>query len=273
MLAELENLLGRNEKELYAEYIKGADYYRNSEFISFKKAFYRNIFEDIYQSERKESFLNYLYDLKLDSALIEADSIIVLASEPLEFAILSGIETGLKLPNVSSRDVTLILELISRNGKAPFHEMAANYRQQLAKGKTGYIPEDCSFLDGEENLVNSSDWKGQIVYLSFFASWNTESVGHLTRIKALESKYGNRITFVSVCMDYDLEKFKDFLYEHHNYDWQFLFGNTDKLLKEKLQLSTVPHYILLDPSGAFMLDHTPSPEEGIEAVLAKLLRN
>ncbi|MFK7756728.1 MAG: TlpA family protein disulfide reductase [Flavobacteriales bacterium] len=272
MLAELENLLGRREKEVFQEYLSDAEFNRNQEFVSFNKVFYRNVFESIYQSDRKESFLSYLYDLKLDSALIEVDSILVLAAEPLEFVLLAGIETGFNLPNVSSRDITLILELISREGKAPYNQMARNYRQQLAKGKTSYQPEECVFMNLDEELIQLSEWKGEIVYINFFATWNMESVGHLERIKKLESKFGNRIKFVSVCMDYDWDLFKDFLIDHRNYNWTFLFGNTDKLLKEKLQISTVPHYILLDPTGKFLMNYTPSPEEGIENTLSELLR-
>ncbi len=74
-------------------------------------------------------------------------------------------------------------------------------------------------------------------------------------------------------MDYDWDSFKEFLAENRNYQWLFLFGNTDKLLKEKLQLSTVPHYILLDPNGAVMLSFTPSPEDGVSKTFDRALRN
>ena len=74
-------------------------------------------------------------------------------------------------------------------------------------------------------------------------------------------------------MDEDWSSFQDFLIEHRTYNWLFLFGNGDKLLKEKLNLVTVPQYFLLNPNGEIMLDYTFSPEEGITDTLKKIVKN
>ncbi len=274
MMAELESLLGKNEKEVREKYCEGELYLKNLEFISFYKSHYRNVFDEIYQSDVRNLFLKRLYDLDLDSAIIELSPVFEnLGSQNIEFTMLAGIENGLNLPNIPARDITLVLEMLIREGSPEIKVLASNYRRELSRGKKGYEPENFMLFDLDNNAHELVNWKGQFVYISTFSTWNTESTGHQENIKRLEQKYGNRIKFVSICMDEEWTNFQDFLIENRNYNWLFLFGNGDKLLKEKLALATVPQYLLLDPDGKILIDHTPSPEEGVGELLDRILRN
>ena len=274
MTAELESLLGRNEKELRTKYCQGKLYLNNLEFISFYKSHYRNVFEEIYLSQARNQFVNQLYKLQLDSAIMEIEPLFPNENtKNLEFILLTGLENGLNLPNIPSRDVTVVLELMQRSGSEKNQEIAANFRRNLAKGKKGNVPENFALFDLDEVRHELESWRGQFVYISVFSSWNTESCGHQEKVKELERKFGNQINFVSICMDEDWSDFQNFLREHRSYDWLFLFGNGDKLLKEKLNLVTVPQYFLLNPNGEIMLDYTFSPEEGITETFRRILKN
>ena len=274
MMAELESLLGRNEKEIREKYCQGKLYLTNLEFISFYKSHYRNVFEEIYLSDNRNQFVNQLYKLQLDSAIIELKPLFPKDKvKNIEFILLAGIENGLNLPNIPSRDVTVVLELILREGIVENKFIATNFRRDFAKGMKGYVPENFLLLDLDDERHELESWRGQFVYISVFSSWNTESCGHQEKVKELERKFGNQIKFVSICMDEDWSSFQDFLIEHRTYNWLFLFGNGDKLLKEKLNLVTVPQYFLLNPNGEIMLDYTFSPEEGITDTLKKIVKN
>gem|GEM_PF-1119415 len=274
MMAELESLLGRNEREIREKYCQGKLYLTNLEFISFYQSHYRNVFEEIYLSDNRNQFVNQLYKLQLDSAIMEirplfpSDKI-----KNIEFILLAGLENGLNLPNIPSRDVTVVLELILRGGFAENKSIASNFRRELVKGKKGYVPKNFLLLDLDNERHELESWRGQFVYISVFSSWNIESCGHQEKVKELERKFGNQIKFVSICMDEDWSNFQNFLMEHRTYNWLFLFGNGDKLLKEKLNLVTVPQYFLLNPNGEIMLDYTFSPEEGITDTLKKIVKN
>ncbi len=273
MKAELESLLGKNELELRTEYCYADFHPRNTEYISFMKARFRNVLEEVYQSEKRNQFVKYLYNQDLDSAVISIAPIFEgCKANSLKLALLSGVENGLNLPNISNRDVTLLLELLRRDQGAPTQTMAREYFYALTKGKKDAKPRDFTLLDLDAEKHSFSDWEGQIVYLSAFATWNVESTGHLKRMKDLERKYGNQISFISICMDDNWDDFKEFLIENRNYNWLFLFGNSDQLLKEKLNLVTVPQYFLFDPEGLQIMDYAPSPEEGIERTFNSLLK-
>ncbi len=153
MVGELESLLGRNSEDLFKNYLMDRSYLDNLEYVSFYKMYYRNVLEEVYQAELKEEFIGHLYNLHLDSIVISTDSILVSHNDDLEFALLCGIEAGFELPNVSSRDVTVLLELLSRQASPPYKEMAENYLYSLSKGKKGFIPENCmNWKNSEDNL-------------------------------------------------------------------------------------------------------------------------
>ena len=107
------------KKKSEKKYCQGKLYLTNLEFISFYKSHYRNVFEEIYLSDNRNQFVNQLYKLQLDSAIIELKPLFPKDKvKNIEFILLAGIENGLNLPNIPSRDVTVVLELILREGMA-----------------------------------------------------------------------------------------------------------------------------------------------------------
>ena len=55
-----------------------------------------------------------------------------------------------------------------------------------------------------ESFDPLTKYKGQYIYLFFFASWNVNSVNELRYMSELQKKYGKQIMFVSVSMDEDI---------------------------------------------------------------------
>lgn len=268
---ELSSLLGRNQDDLFESYLKDKKYPRNLEYVNSAKTFYAGILEELYTSEFRNSFNKYIYNLDLDSALLVADSALTNHNKELEFELLAGIEKALDLPNISNRDVTMLLEVLIRKGTAENSKMAKNLRNQYQVGRTGYELPECIFLDLDEELHSNSDWKGKIVYLNFFTTWNLESVGYMEQVKKLQGRYGIQVEFISVCMDENWEDYKNFLIDHPKYTWNIYFGNTDKLLKEKLGVASIPHHLLVGADLKVVTDFTPDPYS-IEPYLKRLLK-
>lgn len=267
---ELSSLLGRNQDFIFNQYLNEKKYLRNVEYMNAAKTYYSGVLEGLYTSKSRNLFNKYIYNLDLDSALTLADSIIPNHNKELEFELLAGIEKALDLPNISNRDVTMLLEVIIRKGSPTYSQMAKNLRSQFQVGKQGYQIPECQFLDLSEELKTSEEWTNKIVYLNFFTTWNSESIGYLEQIKALERRYGIQVEFISVCMDESWTDYKDFLINHPKYDWQIFFGNTDKLLKEKLGIQSIPYHLLIGADGKIVMDFTPDPYS-VEPALKRLL--
>ena len=267
---ELSSLLNRNDDFIYKTYLKSQTHPRNTEYVNAVKTYYSGVLEKLYTSDYRNYFNKYIYNLELDSALLIADSALVNHSENLEFELLAGIEKALDLPNISNRDVTMLLEVILRKGSPSNVQIAKNLRAQFQVGKTGYQIPECQLMNLSEESVYTTEWAEKIVYINFFTTWNLESSGYMELIKKLNSSYGRQIEFVSICMDTNWEDYRNFLIDHPSYSWKIYFGNSDKLIKEKLGVVTIPFNLLIGPDGKVILDHTPGPYD-IENTLKKLL--
>ena len=65
-------------------------------------------------------------------------------------------------------------------------------------------------------------------------------------MQVLHKKYKNKIQFISICADNDIDKMKKFLAKNESYKWTFLHIGNDKNIIENYRVVTFPTYILID---------------------------
>ena len=65
-------------------------------------------------------------------------------------------------------------------------------------------------------------------------------------MQVLHKKYKNKVHFISICADNDVNKLTQFLNKNEDYSWDFLHIGKDKKLLDKYKIITFPTYILLD---------------------------
>jgi len=107
--------------------------------------------------------------------------------------------------------------------------------------------------------VKLSDFKGKHVYLSFFSAKCTPCAAELNIIPSLKEKYGDVIEFVSVAVDDTHEQLTDFVKQNRQISWPILLQDSRNQVLRDYGITSIPQYILIDPSGNILQAPALSP--------------
>lgn len=119
--------------------------------------------------------------------------------------------------------------------------------------------------DGKIASLNS--YKGRWIYLSFFSTTNTESLKEMQKIVALKKKYGDKVTFISVCLDDSIKTYIGYLRANPKLDWQIWFNNEKSVsstAKDNYFVTGKEAYFLINSFGDIAQAPATSPSQGIE---------
>lgn len=146
-------------------------------------------------------------------------------------------------------------------------EIATNVTKTIKKGLRGYEVPDFEILDHLDDRHKLSDFRGKYVYIGFFTSGCESCDKELMLMNKIKTK-NPFLEVISINMDYSHIAFKTYVHTTAaEYDWKFLYGPSDRMIRDYLPLRTVPEYFLIDPEGKLMYNYTRKPSEGISQVL------
>ena len=131
--------------------------------------------------------------------------------------------------------------------------------------------------DATGKLVGLDDFKGQFVYIDFWATWCAPCIKEIpAQQKLIESYKDKNIAFLAISIDTDIENWKTFLVSHASENCIQLFGNGgfSSEVATAYQLRGIPAYVLIDPDGKIIDVAAPSPSSPeIRKLLDSLLIN
>ena len=273
-LAELDLMGGSSRKELYKEYFM-------SQKVLWKNPAYMHFFEEYYNlllTTQKKDIQDQVYAAvnaqKSYTALTELfayDSTLI--SLPMrELALIKGLRDIYYNSSFVKNSVSATLESFVQNGSdALTKRTAVNVREKFLRCKSNWPLEDFTLLDEENELWSSAEHEHKYVYYVFFANWSPSSLTELQMLQRWYEKYNKDIHFVAICMDNDYNAFKSYLAKHRDQKFTFLYGGGDFLLREKFDLRTVPHAVLMNTEGKVVGDYTRRPTEGIQMDFEKIV--
>lgn len=138
-------------------------------------------------------------------------------------------------------------------------------KEEIIPHAAGVTAPNFRFLDKDEREVTLNDFKGKPVYIDFWATWCPpcrEEIPHLERI---QDKYGNDINIVSISVDKEKDKWKNFI-KNKPHNWSELYGGGE--LKEKnkaffdfYKISGIPRFVLIDKEGKLIMYDAYRPSE------------
>jgi len=275
--ANIEYDLGKERRKLYFEYLENSDIgYNNVEFVKFFKTFYADFF-DFYSY--------YPYSDKLIAAFESAQPINALiniikgdtltGSDEMKMLIM---QKGLYdlYPNTSrwKGRIVEILEILKNENPYSEQRLIAGYMvENLLKGKKGTRAPDMEYIKADGDTLSLSDLKGKMVYIQFFASWNTSALAEMELISELRKRYGNRVEFLSISIDENVNDFTSFAEKNKAFKWEFGWIGDDAKLRNEFEIAHLPLFYLIDEQGKIISWPSLWPSTGIESVFLKTKYN
>lgn len=135
--------------------------------------------------------------------------------------------------------------------------------EQIKKGQ-----EELAFIDEKGHKARLKQYEGTPVYLHIFQTDCINCIREMLIIKEMQSKYGEKIQFVSLCVDPDKKNYQAFVKQFgKQFDWPVLYfdGQYDWLSQQGIE--TLPDHMLLNESGEMQVRYAPSPEQGLPEYL------
>lgn len=274
-LASIEDAIFHSQVISGKKYVKGKQiYYHNSEYMDF----FNNFFHDyMYKwSARKEgqgmltavnNLISYdsLYSAMKKLPWLEDDSL-------RELVMLKGLYESYNNPAFNSRNILAVVFQISTRSKIAEHRrIARNIISSFTKLKRGT---PASHFIAKNKLGVEIDpletYKGQYIYIFFFATWNTHAMSEFRYMADLQKKYGKKIQFVSISLDADTNAYKAFLKANPKYNWMILHYAFNEKIKEDYNLYSVPAGYIIDPDGKLYVSPTDNPSGDLEYNLYRI---
>lgn len=141
----------------------------------------------------------------------------------------------------------------------------------LPKGaKTPYF-----FLaDSAGNEYKSSDFKGKVLLINFWATWCKPCIKEFPEENKLVEKYKDQpVEIVNICIDSEEEKWKTYL---DKYDLKttnlYANGNWNDKLQKDFGIKGIPHSALIDWNGKVVENKCRRASENIDELIDELLK-
>lgn len=151
----------------------------------------------------------------------------------------------------------------------PQHQRALRYaaRPELARARMA-PPFSVNTLDGRQ--ISLDDLQGQVVLLDFWATWCGPCREALPHMREIAKKFqGQPLLILSVSLDSDEQKWKDFV-SHNEMTWpQYRDGGFGGSIAKMFSVNAIPHTFTIDSDGVLQDEHIG--DASIEGKLKKLL--
>ncbi|HEY6271153.1 MAG TPA: redoxin domain-containing protein [Terriglobales bacterium] len=123
-------------------------------------------------------------------------------------------------------------------------------------------------LDGQR--VSLDDFKGQVVLLDFWATWCGPCREALPHMRDIAAKFrGQPLTILSVSLDQDEQKWKDFIAENGMTWLHYRDGGFTGPISRMFSVEAIPHTFTIDADGVLQDEHIG--DASIEGKLKKLI--
>lgn len=270
-IASINANVSRGENYLANAYIFNKPIqYEHEEYMQFFNSFFKGYLLVANSSNKKQS-LHALINSKANynqlAELLNQDKFI--ASEDLkELVILKNLWEFYFNPEFSADAISSIVSQLSLQTKNKSHQrIANNMLAYFNKMQEGSKAPDFSAVAKNGKMASLGSFKGKWIYLNFFATNNTESLREFPKMVTLKKKYGDKIVFISICLDDSLRSYTNFVKANPSYDWNIWYNNSPalkKTAKEHYFVTGTEAYFLINNLGYLAQSPALSPSKGIE---------
>ncbi len=271
----------RNYKYTWLKYVS---YMRNNLYIT---KYYFNGVPLLYQNVAYMDLFNKLYSNYLtfymntsegeriysDIALAKSpylvkqtmsNNLVLLNDSIQEFVLLKGLFDAFYLKDLPHASMLITLDSIANYSKIDEHKkIAKNIREKALLARVGYQAPEFELINSKGLVCKQTDFAESYVYLNFCSVESFACRQDFELLKELHNKHKKEFKIISISIDEDFQKAKDF-FESSGYEWTLLsYGNEQKLL-ENYKVKAYPSYYLIAPNGILDMSPAVSPGENFE---------
>lgn len=121
---------------------------------------------------------------------------------------------------------------------------------------------DFKLVNSKGNVVNLLDYKGEVIFINFWATWCPPCVAEMPGLQLLYNAYGEKVTFLFIARD-KKEKVSNFITKkNYNLPVYFESGFTPKTLYS----AALPTTFIIDKKGNIVVAETGSADWNSESV-------
>ncbi len=140
---------------------------------------------------------------------------------------------------------------------------------ELARAKMA-PPFEITTMDGRQ--VSMDELQGKVVLLDFWATWCEPCREALPHIREVAKKFqGEPLVIVSVSVDTDEKKWKEFVVKNEMTWAQYFDGGFTGPIARMFSVEAIPHTFTIDADGVLQDEHIHIGDASIEGKLKKLL--
>lgn len=126
-----------------------------------------------------------------------------------------------------------------------------------------------------DEYLSLRNFKDSIVYISFWFSGCKPCIKEFPEENRLVDIFKDeKVKIISICMDTEEENWRYFI-EKYQLKTVNLYatGNWERMLKENYDISSFPHYVIIDKEGRIIENKCVRPSQGAEQLIRNLLDN
>lgn len=125
----------------------------------------------------------------------------------------------------------------------------------------------------EGNEMAVSKLEGEMVLVDIWATWCKPCIEEFPYVEKLQEKFKNeKMNFVYVSVDEDVEKWKKYLIENNQKNHAHFIEKEKGTLFNKFRIESIPRYVLIDEHGYFIDADAPKPSSGeLEKMIIEFL--
>lgn len=267
-IGEMQQTFGGNSRsskrlETFLSYIEPFPvYYENDQYMKFFRGFYSKGFQDFPPTVEAE--INVAISRASPTKLMAALKQDLFLSNPeiREMVMIDQLGKQFYKRNDQKRNILVMLDSLSFSAKNAVNATTAknvlNYLRSLEPGFPAPMIELPNVEDPEE-MITWKTYEGKFVYFNFFETWNDEARADMKIIQELKKKYGEYVSFLSVCTDEKKDDFDSYVEENPEFDWDIVYIGRESHLREDYRVKMVPSYFLIDQSGFIAVAPAPKP--------------
>lgn len=278
-IASINASVSRGENYLIGNYILNKPIqYKHSEYMQFFNACFKGYLNSVASMRKGQSLYNIInvkasYD-QLDKFLAEDK---FLKNDSLrELVIIRNLWDFYFSPDfVPDAVATIVSDLNGRTKNSQHKKITSTMMSYFNKMQPGSMAPNFQAKTKSGSLAEFNSFKGRWVYLNFFSTKNAESLKEMPKIAAIKKKLGDKVVFVSICLDDSLKSYTNYLKANPKFDWSIWYNydkNISKTAKENYFVTGNEAYFLVNNFGYLVQSPAPSPSNGIEFKLNSLFK-